>query len=113
MKAVVEIAGQQFVVEKGSQIVTPKLDAENGAMLEFDKVLMTSDDDNVQIGEPTVAQAKVTATKMDDGREKKIIVFKKKRRKGYRKTMGHRQDYTRLMIEDIIVGVDEGESNGS
>jgi large subunit ribosomal protein L21 len=103
MYAVVEIAGQQFVVEKGAQILTPKLDAKDGDTLQFDKVLMTSENDKVQIGNPVVPQVKVQATKLEDTRGKKIIVFKKKRRKDIRWTKGHRQDYTRLKIDDIIV----------
>ncbi|MBN2012719.1 50S ribosomal protein L21 [candidate division KSB1 bacterium] len=111
MYAVVEIAGQQFVVKKGAQIKAPKLNAQAGDTLQFDKVLMTSDDEKVQVGKPVVPNVKVTATKLDDTRGKKVIVFKKKRRKGYRWTRGHRHEFSLLKIDDIIV--EGGTENGA
>ncbi len=103
MYAVVEIAGQQFRVEKGDQILAPKMDGDSGQTLEFDRVLLTSDDDDVKIGAPTIQGALVKATIVDEARGKKIIVFKKKRRKNYKVKNGHRQEYTRLKIDDIVL----------
>ncbi len=112
MYAVVEIAGKQFVVEKGDQIIAPKIDGDAGSTVEIANVLLTSDADNVQIGTPFVPNVKVTATKVQDERGEKVIVFKKKRRKGYKVKHGHRQDYSRLKIEDIIFA-DKGENDGA
>ena len=111
MYAVVEIAGQQFKVEKGDQILAPKIDGDIGKKLEFERVLLTSDKDDVKVGAPLVKGAKVKATIVQGERGDKIIVFKKKRRKGYKVKKGHRQDYTRLNIDDIVVG--GGKKNGS
>lgn len=111
MYAVVEIAGQQFVVEKGDQVLAPKLDGNVGEELQFDRVLLTSDSDDVKLGKPIVEGVQVKATILNNERGEKIIVFKKKRRKGYKKKQGHRQDYTRLRIDDIIFT--GGSKNGS
>jgi len=102
MYAVVEIAGQQFKVEKGNQILAPKLEGEIGQELQFDKVLLTSEADNVNVGSPLIKGAHVKATIIDYERGKKIIVFKKKRRKGYKVKNGHRQHYSRLRIDDVV-----------
>lgn len=111
MYAVVEIAGQQFIVQKGDQILAPKLDTGDSESIQFDRVLLTADNDDVKIGTPLVETAIVKATKLNDERGKKVIVFKKKRRKGYKVTKGHRQDYTRLQIDDIVF--EGGLGNGS
>ena len=104
MYAIVEIAGKQFRVEKDAQIKVPLLHHEVGEKVEFDKVLFVNDDSGVKVGAPVVEGAKVSAEVLEHGREKKIIVFKKKRRKGYRKKQGHRQQFTRIKIENISVG---------
>ncbi len=104
MYAIVEIAGKQFRVEKDAQVKVPLLASEVGKKVEFEKVLLVSDDSGVKIGTPVVEGAKVSAEVLEHGREKKIIVFKKKRRKGYRKKRGHRQHFTRIKIEDIRIG---------
>ncbi|HFB67827.1 MAG TPA: 50S ribosomal protein L21 [Calditrichae bacterium] len=104
MYAIVEIAGKQFRVEKDAQIKVPLLHHEVGEKVEFDKVLFVNDDSGVKVGAPVVEGAKVSAEVLEHGREKKIIVFKKKRRKGYRKKRGHRQQFTRIKIENISVG---------
>ncbi len=104
MYAIVEIAGKQFRVEKDAQIKVPLLHHEVGEKVEFDKVLFVNDDSGVKVGAPVVEGAKVSAEVLEHGREKKIIVFKKKRRKGYRKKQGHRQHFTRIKIENISVG---------
>ena len=111
MYAVVEIAGQQFKVEKGDQIVAPELTGDTGEELQFNQVLLTSDSDNVKIGNPLIDGAHVKATILNYERGEKIIVFKKKRRKKYKLKKGHRQNYTRLRIDDIIFA--GGTENGS
>lgn len=102
MYAIVEIAGKQFKVSQNQQLYTPQLDAEVGKGITFDKVLLVEDNDTVAIGTPTVASAKVVGKVIDQVRGDKIIVFKKKRRKGYQKTQGHRQNYTKVLIENIV-----------
>ena len=101
MYAIVEIAGKQYKVEKDARIVTDKLGYDAGEKVEFDRVLMYVDGKKVEVGTPVISGAKVSATVEGDVRGKKIIVFKKKRRKGYRKTQGHRQQYTTLQIDKI------------
>lgn len=103
MYAIVEIAGQQFKVEKGREIFTHRLEGDADAALVFDKVLLVDSEGNVQIGAPTVAGASVKGTILEHLKGEKVIVFKKKRRKGYRKKNGHRQYLTKLRIDDILV----------
>lgn len=103
MYAIVEIAGQQFKVEKDRFLYTHRLAGEEGAALVFDKVLLVDNAGEVSIGAPTVSGATVKATILNHLRGEKVIVFKKKRRKGYQKQNGHRQDLTKVMIEDIIL----------
>lgn len=102
MYAIVEIAGKQFKVSQDQQLYTPLLDVEAGKAITFDQVLLVEDGEDVTIGTPTVTGAKVTGKILDHVRGDKIIVFKKKRRKGYKKTQGHRQDYTKVLIESIV-----------
>ena len=102
MYAIVEIAGKQFKVTQDQQLYTPQLNVEAGSVITFDKVLLVEDGDSVAIGVPTVTGVKVTGKVLDHVRGDKIIVFKKKRRKGYKKTQGHRQDYTKVLIESIV-----------
>ncbi len=102
MYAIVEIAGKQFRVEKDQTVKVPYLHAEDGSKLVFDRVLLYTDDaGQIKIGQPVIEDMQVTATLIENGREKKIIVFKKKRRKGYRKKNGHRQDFSKIKIENI------------
>ncbi len=102
MYAIVEIAGQQFKVEAGMEIFVQRLAAEKGAAVEFDKVLMVDTDGAVKVGAPYVDGAVVKATVLDDTcRGKKVLVFKKKRRKGYQKMTGHRQNFTKIQINEI------------
>jgi large subunit ribosomal protein L21 len=101
MYALVEIKGKQYKAVKGSVIKVDRYDAAVGDSLEFDTVLLVSDENETKVGAPYVAGAKVTATIGDTVKDKKVIVFKKKRRKGYKKTQGHRQKYTMLTVEDI------------
>ena len=101
MYAIVEIAGQQFKVEKDQQIFVHRLDAKQGAKVSFDKVLLTDDNGNVNIGSPLVKGMSVTAKVMEHLKGDKVIVFKKKRRKGYKVKNGHRQYLTKLEILSI------------
>lgn len=101
MYAVVDIAGRQFKVAKDDQIVAPRLSGQPGDAMEFGQVLLVADDENIQIGTPTVAGAMVKGTILEHIRGKKVIVFKKKRRKGYKVKNGHVQVYTKIKIDDI------------
>lgn len=102
MKAVVEIAGKQVVVTKGLRLKVPKLSLQAGSKHTFTDVLLFSDDGGTQVGTPHVTGAAVEATVLEHGRGKKIIVFKMKRRKKYRRRSGHRQDYTEIRVDEII-----------
>lgn len=101
MYAIVDIAGQQFKVEAGKRIYVNRLKDEVGASLTFDKVLLTDDNGAVKVGSPYVSGASVTAKVLDHLKGNKVIVFKKKRRKGYDKKNGHRQCLTQIEIESI------------
>lgn len=101
MYAIVEIAGKQFRVEKDKYLYSNRIDKEVGAKIEFDDVYLVDNDGKITVGTPTVKGAKVTATVLEHAQGDKVIVFKKKRRKGYRKTNGHRQQVTMLQIEAI------------
>jgi large subunit ribosomal protein L21 len=102
MYAIVEIAGQQFKVEKGRHVFTHRLEGDANAELEFDKVLLVDHDGTVSVGAPTVEGAKVKGTILEHLKGDKVIVFKKKRRKTYQKSNGHRQYLTKLMIDEIV-----------
>jgi large subunit ribosomal protein L21 len=101
MYAIVEIAGQQFKVEKNSKIFVHHLEEEEGKNLEFDKVLLFENEGKYKVGQPVVKDAKVTAKVVAHVKGDKVLVFKKKRRKGYQKLNGHRQQFTQLQIENI------------
>ena len=103
MYAIVEIAGQQFKVQKDQKIFVHRLAAETGSKVEFDRVLLVENDGKVNIGAPAIAGAKVTAEVNDHVKGDKVIVFRKKRRKGYEKKNGHRQSFTAITIKDIKV----------
>lgn len=97
-----EIAGKQFRVQENNRLRVPLLKAESGDKVVFDNVLVYHDaKGKLSIGAPKVARVKVSATVVEHGREKKVIVFKKKRRKGYQKKNGHRQDYSLIHITKI------------
>ena len=102
MYAIVEIAGQQFKVQQGQKLFVHRLEAERGAEVEFEKVLLVDNDGKVVIGTPTVEGAKVTAEVVSHAKGDKVIVFHKKRRKGYRKRNGHRQYLTELKINKVV-----------
>lgn len=101
MYAIVDIAGKQFKVEKDKFYYTPLLQGKDGEKIEFDNVLLLDDDGKVKVGTPTVKGSKVTGKILEHVKGDKVIVFKKKRRKGYKKKQGHRQDFTKVLIEDI------------
>jgi large subunit ribosomal protein L21 len=101
MYAIVEIAGQQFKVEEGKKIFVHRLDVEDGKKIDFDHVLLIEEDGKVTVGEPTVKDASVQAKVIEKVRGEKVIVFKKKRKKGYRVKNGHRQNFTQVEIISI------------
>jgi large subunit ribosomal protein L21 len=101
MFAIVEIAGQQFKVTEGQEIFVHRLDAQEGDNVSFDKIYLTENEGNTTIGTPTVASAKVDATVLEHVKGDKVIVFKKKRRKGYKKKNGHRQSFTKIKIDSV------------
>jgi len=104
MYAIVEIAGKQFRVAKEQNLKVPRLEADSGSKIQFDKVLFYSDDKGkTQVGKPDINNLAVSATVVEHGRDKKIIVFKKKRRKGYQVKNGHRQGFSVIKIDDIGV----------
>lgn len=104
MYAIVEVGGMQWKVEKDRTIRVPKLEADPGKTVEIKEVLLVVNEDQVNIGHPFVSNAKVVATVVDHGKDKKVMVFKKKRRKGYQVKRGHRQEFTVLKIADIALG---------
>ncbi len=102
MYAIVDIAGQQFKVEKDKKVFVHRLEAKEGSKLEFDKVLLIDNDKSVVVGTPVINGALVKAAIIDHMKGDKVIVFKKKRRKGYKVKNGHRQYMTQIVIEEII-----------
>jgi large subunit ribosomal protein L21 len=104
MYAIFRALGKQFRAEKGKTIRLPLMDAEAGAKVTFDEVLLSSDGETIRAGTPLVAGAKVTAEVVGVGQEPKIYVFKFKRRKNYRRKTGHRQKFTEVRITDVTLG---------
>jgi large subunit ribosomal protein L21 len=102
MYAIVEIAGQQFKVEKGREIFTHRLEGDANAALVFDKVLLVDNEGTIQIGAPVLEGATVNVTILEHLKGEKVIIFKKKRRKGYRVKNGHRQYLTKIRIDEIV-----------
>ena len=103
MYAIVKTGGKQYQVSSGDQLRVEKLEGNVGDTVELDTVLLVADGDTVTVGTPVVDNAKVIATIAEQGKAKKIKVFKKKRRKGYRLMRGHRQQYTALKISEITM----------
>jgi len=101
MYAIVDIAGQQFKVEKDQKVFVHRLEAKEGAKVSFDQVLLVDNEGDVKVGAPTVSGAKVSAKVISHVRGDKVLVFKKKRRKGYQKLNGHRQDLTEIQVSEI------------
>lgn len=102
MYAIVDIAGQQYKVEQAQKLKVHRLEAEEGKHLELDKVLLVSDGKTVSVGAPIVEGVRIAAKVLSHGKGDKVLVFKKKRRKGYQKMNGHRQYLTELWIEAIL-----------
>jgi large subunit ribosomal protein L21 len=103
MYAIVEIAGQQFKVEKNDEIFVHRMEAEPGTKVEFSEVLLVDNNGKITVGMPHVEDGKVTAKVLEHARGDKVIVFKKKRRKGFQKETGHRQDFSKILIESITM----------
>lgn len=106
MFAVIKTGGKQFRVKEGDILDVEKLDFEEGKKVTFDNVLLIEDDKNTLIGTPVVEKAQVVGEVVENFKDKKVLVFKKKRRKQYRKTAGHRQILTRVKIEKILTGLE-------
>ncbi|MBQ3255421.1 MAG: 50S ribosomal protein L21 [Rikenellaceae bacterium] len=102
MYVIVEIAGQQFKAEKGRKLYVHRLSGEVDSSVSFDKVLLTDNDGQVKVGAPVVEGASVKAKILKHLKDDKVIVFKKRRRKGYKVKNGHRQCLTQILVEDII-----------
>lgn len=103
MYAIVNIAGKQFKVSSGQKLYVPRIQAEAGDIVSFEQVLLVSSEAGVAVGTPTVAGAAVEAEVLQHLKADKVIVFKKKRRKGYRVKNGHRQPYTQISVKSITV----------
>lgn len=102
MYAIIETGGKQYRVQEGDTIYIEKVNGNEGDKVSFDKVLLVSTEEEVKVGKPYVEGAAVNATVLEHGKGKKIIVFKYKSKKDYRKKQGHRQPYTKVKIEKII-----------
>ena len=101
MYAIIEACGRQYKVEEGIEVFFEKLDVEEGKKVTFDKVILVSDNGKVEVGNPTIAGAKVEGKVVSNGRHKKVLVYKYKAKKNERKIRGHRQDYTKVEITSI------------
>ena len=102
MFAIVTIAGQQFKVEEGQEIFVHQLEATEGDNVSFDQVHLIENGGKTSVGKPVISAASVSATVLGHQKGDKVIVFKKKRRKGYRKKNGHRQSFTKIKIDGIV-----------
>ena len=101
MYAVIATGGKQYKVSPGDVVRVESLEAKMGETVEIKDVYMIADGDKISIGKPTLASAKVTVEVVDEDRGEKLLIFKHRRRKGYRKTIGHRQNYTAIKIKEI------------
>jgi large subunit ribosomal protein L21 len=113
MFAIINISGKQFRVVEGDELKVPLLDSKEGETLKFDQVLLTNDGKKVALGSPILSGASVSATIIDHGRDRKIRIFKKKRRKGYRRNNGHRQSYSLIRIGSITSGKEKSNEKPS
>ena len=104
MYAIINISGKQYKAISGARLRVPKQDGETGTSLTFDKVLLINDGKNTEVGKPILKGASVTGTIIEHGRNKKILVYKKKRRKGYQRKNGHRQWFTEIEFGTIKAG---------
>ncbi|MFZ1703582.1 MAG: 50S ribosomal protein L21 [Saprospiraceae bacterium] len=101
MVAIVTIAGQQFKVTQGQELFVHQLEAEPGTSVTFDQVLLVDNNGSIKVGTPVISGASISATVLDKVKGDKVIVFKKKRRKGYEKKNGHRQSFSKIKIDSI------------
>ena len=101
MYAVVEIAGQQIKVTKADKIMVPKIESQVGAKLTFDRVLLLGDEKQTKIGTPYVTGSQIEAKVLGHSKDEKVLVFKKKKRKGYRVKRGHRQQFTEIEVVKV------------
>jgi large subunit ribosomal protein L21 len=101
MYAIVDIAGQQYKVAKDQYVYAPKMEGETGTAVSFDKVLLMDSGNGIEVGSPLIKGAKVSGKILEHVKGDKVIIFKKKRRKGYAVKNGHRQQYTKVQIESI------------
>lgn len=101
MYAVVEIAGQQFKVSKADKIFVPRLDSDVGKKIKFDRVLLVGDDKQTKIGTPYIDGSSIEAKVLQHLKDEKVVVFRKKKRKGYKVRRGHRQQYTEIEITKL------------
>ena len=109
MYAIIETCGKQYKVAQGDVVFFEKLDNEEGKKVTFDKVVLLSDDGKVQVGNPYVKGIKVEGKVVSHGKGKKILVYKYKAKKNYRRTQGHRQPYTKVEITNIKMAVAKAE----
>ena len=109
MYAIVEIAGQQFKVQKDQKVFVHRLNAEAGQKLEFDRVLLVDNEGAITLGAPAIEGALITAEVIEHLKGDKVIVFRKKRRKGYKKRNGHRQSFTAITISGINLSGKKGK----
>jgi len=105
MYAVIKTGGKQHRVTEGELLSVEKIEAEEGRLVDFDQVLLIENGDDIRVGAPVLSGAVVRAAVVENFKDKKVIVFKKKRRKGYKKTRGHRQNLTKIRVEKIIPDV--------
>jgi large subunit ribosomal protein L21 len=103
MYAIVEIAGQQFKVEQNDEIFVHRLEGDPGTKIEFNQVLLLDNGGKISVGMPLLEGTSISGTIVDHVRGDKVVIFKKKRRKGYEKESGHRQDFSKVLIEGISV----------
>jgi large subunit ribosomal protein L21 len=101
MYAIVDIAGQQFKVEKDQEVFVHRLEGEEGASVSFSNVLLIDNEGQIEVGAPNINGALVSGKIIAHVRADKVLIFKKKRRKGYQKLSGHRQDLTQILVEEI------------
>ena len=101
MYAVIKTGGKQYKVSPGDVLRVEKLDGKKGDIVEMKDVLLIADGDTMSVGKPNLSSASVTAEVMGDGRGEKLLIFKHRRRKGFRKTIGHRQDFTTIKVKEI------------